>query len=126
LDNKYKPRELSRHEEEATRRLDNPPPAPATVYEDLSGEDELPQYSTRPPSPAPHPRRPEPARVLVETRGGPKQDRKVSGSRGFFGFRGRWLSDWQVGRDRRVPVCGSRCGIRLPRATLGATGPVWT
>ena len=40
LDNKYKPRELSRHEEEEARRLDNPPPAPATVYEDLSGEDE--------------------------------------------------------------------------------------
>lgn len=61
LGNKYKPRELSRHEEEEARRLDNPPPAPATVYEDLNGEDELPQYSTRPPSPGPHPRRPEPA-----------------------------------------------------------------
>jgi len=85
LDKKYKPKELARREEDEARRSDNPPPAPATEYEDLSGEDELPQYSTRPPSPGPHPRRPEPARVPAESRGGPKPDGKASRSGSFFG-----------------------------------------
>ena len=88
LDKKYKPKELARREEDEARRSDNPPPAPATEYEDMSGEDELPQYSTRPPSPGPHPRRPEPARVAAETRGGPRPDGKASRSGSFFGFGG--------------------------------------
>lgn len=106
LDKKYKPKELARREEDEARRLDNPPPAPATEYEDLSGEEELPQYSTRPPSPGPHPRRPEPARVPAETRGGPKPDRKSSGSGGFFGFGGSKNKrerpvDWEMGENSR-------------------------
>ena len=103
LDKKYKPKELARRDEEEARRLDNPPPAPATVYEDLSG-DELPQYSTRPPSPGPQPRRPEPARVPAETRGGPKPDRKASKTGDFFGFGGS--------RSKRDRVVDSEMGPR--------------
>jgi len=83
LDKKYKPKEISRREreqEEEARRRNHEyhPPAPATVYEGMSDDDEgLPQYSTRPHSPAPHnePSRPSAARVPTETRGGVRDDR---------------------------------------------------
>lgn len=84
LDKKYKPSEISRREkaaaEEAKRRnQEYHPPAPATVYEDMSDdEDRLPQYSQRPVSPIPAanaPSRPTTARVPAETRGGTRDDR---------------------------------------------------
>jgi hypothetical protein len=82
LDAKYKPKEISRRErdeeEEAKRRNHRyTPPAPATVYESFSDDEELPQYSTRPHSPARHnePSRPNTARVPAETRGGVLEDR---------------------------------------------------
>lgn len=110
LDKKYKPKELARREEDEARRADNPPPAPATVYEDLSGEDELPQYSTQPPSPGPHPQRPEPARVPAETRGGPRSDRKTGGNGGFFG------------KSRRERPMDSEMGGDMSRPTHGGNG----
>lgn len=84
LDKKYKPSEVARRErdaaEEAKRRnQEYHPPAPATVYEDMSDDDmALPQYSTRPVSPVPAangPSRPSAARVPAETRGGVREDR---------------------------------------------------
>jgi len=90
LDKKYKPKELSRREredEDAAKRRGQEyhPPAPATVYEDFSEEEDLPQYSTRPSSPGAGPRRPDPARVPTETRGGPREERRQS--KGWTGGR---------------------------------------
>jgi len=75
LDRKYKPKEVTA-EEKRLSRLDSNyrPPAPATVYEELS-DDELPEYSTREQTPAGDrerhhdPRQPEPARHREERNG---------------------------------------------------------
>jgi hypothetical protein len=84
LDSKYKPSEVARREraaEEEARKKNQEyhPPAPATVYEDISDDEAtLPQYSTRPVSPLPsanEPTRPSAARVPTETRGGNRDDR---------------------------------------------------
>lgn len=84
LDKKYKPRERSRREEEEAQRAGNPPPAPATEYEDLSADEDLPQYSTHPPSPRLEPTRPERAQAPAERRGGPVDDRPRKKSGGWF------------------------------------------
>ncbi|TID18885.1 hypothetical protein E2P81_ATG05859 [Venturia nashicola] len=87
LDKKYKPSEIARREKEAAeeakrKNQEYHPPAPATVYEDMSDDDDrLPQYSTRPHSPnlaANGPSRPSAARVPAETRGGTRDDRPRS------------------------------------------------
>jgi len=84
LDKKYKPSEIKKRERDAAedakkRNQKYHPPAPATVYEDMSDDDmTLPQYSTRPHSPNPAgngPSRPSTARVPAETRGGTRDDR---------------------------------------------------
>jgi hypothetical protein len=84
LDKKYKPRERRRREEEEAQRAGNPPPAPATEYEDLSAEEDLPQYSTHPPNPRLQPTRPERAQVPTERMGGPVEDRPRKKSGGWF------------------------------------------
>ena len=94
LDRKYKPKAVTdreRQTKEEAKRNNRPyePPAPATVYEDFSDEN-LPQYSTSPPSrhntagapAAVGPARPEPARVPEERRGGAKEEGR--GSKGWF------------------------------------------
>ncbi|QDS77217.1 hypothetical protein FKW77_002853 [Venturia effusa] len=87
LDQKYKPSEIKKREKEAAeearrKNQEYQPPAPATVYEDISDDDDrLPQYSTRPVSPNPPanaPSRPSTARVPAETRGGTRDDRPRS------------------------------------------------
>jgi len=85
LDQKYKPREVHAREEQERKQNPNaPPPAPATVYEEIDTDDELPQYSTHPATPAAEPSRPERARVPDETRGGPRDDRPQKKSGGWF------------------------------------------
>lgn len=85
LDKKYKPRAVvAREQEELRQHPNSPPPAPATVYEEISDE-ELPQYSTHPPSPRLEPTRPERAQVPNERRGGPVDDRPRRKSGGWFG-----------------------------------------
>jgi len=85
LDKKYKPHERRRREEDEAARTGNPPPAPATEYEDVDVDEELPQYSTHKLTPAAAPTRPGRARVPNETRGGPAADRPVRKSGGRFG-----------------------------------------
>jgi hypothetical protein len=87
LDKKYKPREVvaeEKREKEAAKRASRPyaPPAPATVYEDMSDDDGLPQYEDARPAPA-GPSRPMATQQRDERRGGPKPER--SGSKGWFG-----------------------------------------
>jgi len=85
LDKKYKPRERRQREQAEAARTGNPPPTPATEYEDVDVDEELPQYSTHPPTPAAAPTRPERARVPNETRGGPAGDRPAKKSGGWLG-----------------------------------------
>ena len=83
LDEKYKPKEAIRREKEEkeqAKRLSRPykPPAPATVYEDLSDDETLPTYEDRRPHGGPavpevrEPAQPAVAAMREETRGGPK------------------------------------------------------
>jgi hypothetical protein len=74
LDAKYKPKEVSAREkrdrdEAHAKNQEYHPPAPATVYQDMSEDDEaLPTYSSRTHSPNPGPRRPDQARVSGDRR----------------------------------------------------------
>jgi len=125
LDKKYKPKEITRREreeqEEAKRRNhEYHPPAPATVYEDMSDDDNLPQYSTRPHSPAPprnEPTRPSSARVPAETRGGVRDDRPRQGTRrderpreGRQEKKGSWFG------GRREPSRRERSDVEMSQA----------
>lgn len=87
LDKKYKPSEIKKREKEAAEEAKRTnqeyhPPAPATVYEDISDDEAtLPHYTTRPVSPnlaANAPSKPSTARVPGETRGGTRDDRPRS------------------------------------------------
>jgi len=81
LDRKYKPKEI-RAEENRLSRVDANyrPPAPATVYEELS-DDELPEYSTRDHTPTGErerrhdPRQPEPVRHKNDHNGGAERSK---------------------------------------------------
>jgi hypothetical protein len=121
LDSKYKPSEITRRQqeeaEEAKRRnQEYHTPAPATVYEDMS-EDELPRYSSRTHSPAAGPRRPEAARVPVETRPTtqqPLREERRSSKGGWFSgggggnSGGRSNSKRERTRDEEMGRSGSR------------------
>jgi hypothetical protein len=115
LDQKYKPKEVSarekREREEArARHQEYHPPAPATVYQDMSDDDEnLPVYSSRTHSPNPGPRRPEQARVSAERRAEaprpqasrPTEERRPS--KGWFsgGSKRERPQDVEMGRPGR-------------------------
>jgi hypothetical protein len=89
LDKKYKPKAAiarEKEEKEAARRASRPyiPPAPATVYEEMSDDDGLPQYEERRSGAGANagPARPAATRPRDERRGGAKPER--GGSRGWF------------------------------------------
>jgi hypothetical protein len=120
LDKKYKPKEISAREKEDAeaakrRHQEYHPPAPATVYEDMSEDDDLPRYSSRTHSPAAGVARPEAARVPggtrpteTRTQAPLREERRPSNSGGGGGwFNGRSGSrrerpqDVEQGRDSR-------------------------
>jgi hypothetical protein len=122
LDSKYKPSEVTRRqreeaEEAKQRNQEYHTPAPATVYEDMSDE-ELPRYSSRTHSPAgaAEPRRPEAARVPVETRPTtqqPMREERRPSKGGWFssggaGSGGRNNSRRERPRDEEMGRSGSR------------------
>jgi hypothetical protein len=100
LDRKYKPNEAiaaEKQEKDRAKRESRPyaPPAPATVYEDLSEDDDaLPAYQDQRPhggpgssvGPPTQPARPAATTPRDERRGGARPER--SGSKGWFGGRG--------------------------------------
>jgi len=94
LDKKYKPSQLKIEEEKKTaerqkRDSHYRPPAPATVYEDMSEDENLPQYASRDRSPQPPVQRPDAALAQQERRGGEPTDRPAKKSRSsWFGGRG--------------------------------------
>jgi Domain of unknown function (DUF4112) len=112
LDKKYRPRQIEdderRRREEARRSgMDYFPPAPATVYEDMSSDEELPQYRTNPPTPAAGPRQPAPARRPDERRGAERDDRVRPSQPSKSG----WFSRGKSGRRPDVEMAqqdGSR------------------
>jgi len=98
LDKKYKPKEITRREKEEAeaakrRNQEYHAPAPATVYEDMSDDDDLPRYASRTHSPAAGVRRPEDARVRDQTR---PERRPSNGSVGRPGSRRE--QDVEMGR----------------------------
>jgi hypothetical protein len=112
LDRKYKPKELMAEEDRVTRerRKRDPsyrPPAPATVYEELS-DDEMPAHMKHSHDPTPDalddhtthgPTRPEAVRTMEETRGGNGVDRKKS--RGWFSRQQEPDVEMQTSRPHR-------------------------
>jgi len=117
LDSKYKPKEVTRREREDAeaakrRNQEYHAPAPATVYEDMSDEDDLPRYASRTHSPAAGVRRPEPARVSAETRPSTQQpmreERRPSKSGGLFSGSKRNDSRRERTQDVEMGRTGSR------------------
>ena len=109
LDRRYKPKadvEGERRQREEARRsgIDYYPPAPATVYDDISDEELPPQYSTRPASPSGQgpsqqaPKYPAASRHADERRGGERTDRPSQRSGGG------WFSRGRSRRDRAADV----------------------
>jgi hypothetical protein len=105
LDKKYKPSTLKADEEKTTverRKRDSEyrPPAPATVYEDLSEDDDLPQYTS--PGGDGRPTRPEASRAKEERRGGERAERSAKKGRGsWFGGQRDETRDVERGSSRQ-------------------------
>lgn len=110
LDDVYKPKEQLKREKEQRRSyhphgkddVRGKPPAPATVYEDFSDEENERAYDRR--NNGQTPMQPQPARVPAERHGGTPPDR--SSSRKFFGGRSR-PTDEEMGRQE-TGVTGDR------------------
>jgi len=105
LDNKYKPSALKADEEKITverRKRDSEyrPPAPATVYEDLSSDDDLPQHNRR--ADDSQLTRPEASRAKEERRGDERAERPAKKGRGsWFGGQRDAPRDVERGSSRQ-------------------------